>query len=871
MRAWLTGDELELDGGELCRRLVIPHDQTLIAAVTGALHELTLEYNWQQVGTMTPTAAAEIMRGVVYAYLNSDDCNALPPPFWDDQDAADADDTEDDAPLGTFPWYEEAADFVVTAFLATSFEPTAAIAFVTTARKFRLAFRSRNYGAVLRIFLNDVLHTSVDTYSAVPGIAYADIIVPGGSPANTELRIEHSGTANPAATPTAQGYGMEVIRKRLSEDDMGIQDVQLSAGNIQVKRTVGGAWENIIGGEVVRRDGTLNPDIQSDFTQSGGVIDFRYNPSGNTGRLFYLDSTIYLGHSGGIQAQMTIHNTAPIGSIAANATVLSTTLQFFLRRLSSTTTRDAAGFRAGWLDSVDAVRRGYLDMFAVDAAGERKGIRIGTTGTAPTLGVLGAAGIVRPTLTGGDGGNVALRTLIDRLSDFGFLVDATTEETAESGFVDFTDDQRCRVAYGVAFLWREHAQTFRDALEANAATLDAIDPSTYDPVMAAFPPGFTNYNDARQWLIDRTVDWSTDTTPPPSTFAGWLNSLENWLDIELINIQCALYRVIPAAAYLSETVIDDWRDELALTIQPPLDAVTYFFQGLLDFTNRVSLGALVNAATALGLDSWDCLDCLPGSLEFNFESAASNTLEGATVKLWVVMNASLGGATGSPIDVNISIGGGTAAAADYTLLTPSVTFPAGSVNGARQEIQIAIEADADTGDGETIIIDLSPESGAVGATAQHTLTIQPGGIAKTWLKDFAINTTNGLQGWTLENGTLQTYGISDEDVPGGSAFDFSAIASLTLTIPHSSKLTSVLARCTIGGGSRHAYVSYFGDSTNYPPTTFPVDGNLSFGESGLDIENQTGVIRVDAGNQVGDGYWDLVRLQGTGIDPFTGL
>lgn len=837
-------------------------------ALISATERLEYTSTWQDGADM------DAIRGQVSTFLDYlvdvRDCAAGQPPFWDDTDASDAD---DEAPISGSTWYEDIADVIVTAFLATSFTPGAAIKFVTTARKFRLLFRSRNYGAIANIFLDGLFQTAVDTYAAAPGITAVDIVVPPGMPAAVNLRIEHSGAHNPAATATAAGYGLEVIRKRLSEDEMGIQDVRLSAGNIQVQRTINGAWENITGGEVVRRDGTLDPDLQGDLSVSGGAINVRAPNNSTYGVFASSNGEFRLGSSNGGQSNAIIRAAlnAPADSVSVSSTRLASTLDTVQRKQTSTGTgRDAAAIRSGWLDNTDATRRAFLDILALDAVNERRGLRIGTDGTQPIIGFLGAAGIVRPTLTGGDGGVIALRNLIDRLEDFGLLVDATTEETAEAAFTGFTEDQRCRVAYGVAYLWRQHAITFRDALEANAATLNAVDPSTYDPVMAAFPPGWTDYNAARQWLIDRTVDWSTDVTPPPSNFAGWLNSLENWLDIELFGIQCALYRVMPAAAYLSEIVVDAWRDELALTIQPPLDALTYFFQGLMDYTNRAALGALVNAATALGVDEWDCLDCLPGILEFNFEGAASNTLEGATVDLYVVLNASAGGATGSPIDVNITIGGGTATAADYTLLTPVVTFPAGSVHGARQLVQIAIASDADTGDNETIIVDLSPESGSAGTTAQHTLTIIPGGIGKAWLQDFIFSTANGMQGWTLENGTLDPAGILDENIPGEGEFADSAIINRTITIPHSSTVTTVLVRPYVGGGSRHVYIDAWGENKSYPPTSFPTDGTLSFGWTTLAKMQQTGIVRINAGNQGGSGRFDWVRFQGTGINPFTG-
>jgi len=99
-------------------------------------------------------------------------------PYWDDEDAEDAEGTPADS---EFTFLENLADWAVTAFLAASFSPAAAVAYVTTAQKFRVAFRTRDYGRVVRIFLDDVFQVDVDTYSPTPGVIYQDIFTPAVS------------------------------------------------------------------------------------------------------------------------------------------------------------------------------------------------------------------------------------------------------------------------------------------------------------------------------------------------------------------------------------------------------------------------------------------------------------------------------------------------------------------------------------------------------------------------------------------------------------------------------------------------------------------------------------------------------------------
>lgn len=215
-RAWLTGDVL-LNDDEICRRFALPDDPTIRSAFLGALVPLTEVWNWQQNGSMTPREASEIMTRVVNSM--TDDCSLSDAPFWDDSDGDDSDGNEE----SPFPWYEDLADWIVQSFLATSFTPAAAVTFVTTARKIRLAFRTASWGALADIFIDNVLVDTVDTYSpaldVIENVYDLDLIQPAAFTAlaseTATLRIEHRGEANSAAVPTGDGYGISIIRKRL--------------------------------------------------------------------------------------------------------------------------------------------------------------------------------------------------------------------------------------------------------------------------------------------------------------------------------------------------------------------------------------------------------------------------------------------------------------------------------------------------------------------------------------------------------------------------------------------------------------------------------------------------------------------------------
>lgn len=56
----------------LCRRLRIPDNILILAAVNGAIAELTKAYNWEQFGAITPEQIAQAMLEMFDAYVESD-------------------------------------------------------------------------------------------------------------------------------------------------------------------------------------------------------------------------------------------------------------------------------------------------------------------------------------------------------------------------------------------------------------------------------------------------------------------------------------------------------------------------------------------------------------------------------------------------------------------------------------------------------------------------------------------------------------------------------------------------------------------------------------------------------------------------------
>lgn len=72
---WLTGDDIPLE--MFCRVIRIPNDPAFIQALSGALLDLTYEYNWEQLGDVTPGAAADAF-DAAYIEFSQSRCDVIP-------------------------------------------------------------------------------------------------------------------------------------------------------------------------------------------------------------------------------------------------------------------------------------------------------------------------------------------------------------------------------------------------------------------------------------------------------------------------------------------------------------------------------------------------------------------------------------------------------------------------------------------------------------------------------------------------------------------------------------------------------------------------------------------------------------------------
>ena len=158
-RAWLTPDSEEALADLLCKRFFIPDAPGLRESVSGALLELTYEWNWEQFGTMTPAEAASIMLEMYNRYALDTACGSeVPAPYWEggeDNEGGQASALSQSwyGVVTSEVWYEQLADWTIAGFLAIAATPAAAITYLTYVPRFRLALRTHDIGSAVKIFL----------------------------------------------------------------------------------------------------------------------------------------------------------------------------------------------------------------------------------------------------------------------------------------------------------------------------------------------------------------------------------------------------------------------------------------------------------------------------------------------------------------------------------------------------------------------------------------------------------------------------------------------------------------------------------------------------------------------------------------------
>jgi len=204
-----------------CLIVPVPANAAWWALYIGLLYDLTLEEHWQVFeGGQSAAQAAADAQDILFNSLDiamTNQCAAeVPAPYWDT-----AADVGTQAPVTAQDWYgifvgeetwqEQIEDWVIAGFVAYAAGLGSAIAFLTIAPRFRLAFRTHDLGAIVRVFIDAAQAAEIDTYSASPGIIYADIFADKMTPdaENWYLVVEQASESQ-----------LQVVRKELDPGEV---------------------------------------------------------------------------------------------------------------------------------------------------------------------------------------------------------------------------------------------------------------------------------------------------------------------------------------------------------------------------------------------------------------------------------------------------------------------------------------------------------------------------------------------------------------------------------------------------------------------------------------------------------------------------
>lgn len=152
-----------------------------LPSILGALDQLLLPSTW--IGDADAIQLAQDRAALLKdMFGNPTSCvgTEVEPPYWDS-----VTDVEDEETPETQTWYgqyvegtftEVLENWTIAGFIAFAGAPAAAIAFLTIAPKFRLAFKTGDIGGIVRIFIDAVDNGTVDTSAGADGIVTFDVI-----------------------------------------------------------------------------------------------------------------------------------------------------------------------------------------------------------------------------------------------------------------------------------------------------------------------------------------------------------------------------------------------------------------------------------------------------------------------------------------------------------------------------------------------------------------------------------------------------------------------------------------------------------------------------------------------------------------------
>lgn len=175
MQKLLTPPDLPLD--TVVREIEIPSSKEWLGIFNFLILQSIYDFNWQQVNDtdLTPEECAALCYEIYVKYLGASVAErSVPAPYWDSET-----DVDDELSVGVQPWYgvvedffapideitftENAAVWAITGFVAYAAGIPAAVTFRTVARNFIIAVQREDVGEAVRIVVNGVQETRIDT------------------------------------------------------------------------------------------------------------------------------------------------------------------------------------------------------------------------------------------------------------------------------------------------------------------------------------------------------------------------------------------------------------------------------------------------------------------------------------------------------------------------------------------------------------------------------------------------------------------------------------------------------------------------------------------------------------------------------------
>lgn len=405
-------------GGLVCRTLQIPDDKLWLGVFNKALLELAYPERWEhnEPSYLSPEQAAAACYAIFEQYLASEaSCETVPAPYWDIPSRAD-----DMAEPASQPWYglatvetgfaEGDITFVqqlgiwgITAFIAYSGAIGGAVAFATFAPRFVLAWNKSGVGGAIRVLIDGIDQGLFDTHDEAGGVLEQEFYADEEIEEHEIIQILETKPEGAPDEPTsAEEAAMQIIRKRLTEVEVDvITDIRQVAASGQLEMERAGEWLPVPTAENVRRDGSV--------------------AMSNT---FLLDKTAQPGDAA---VSPTISTRRRSVNVPANGDG-----QFWGMNGETATShmiRSMYRQESRWEIAADATRRALIEASLFDFGGMRLLWRGGTNGSAPMLGFLGAAAVLRQVVTGERDANPALASLLTGLANLGLITDTSTVGT----------------------------------------------------------------------------------------------------------------------------------------------------------------------------------------------------------------------------------------------------------------------------------------------------------------------------------------------------------------------------------------------------------------------------------------------------------